>query len=390
MQHTQGNSEINEKQREALVSMTAMYFIEENALLPHDKLEEAKNSLQALFLRTSGEETLLRKLIDILKITRTLHQSFSAISGIVSGTAKCVMTLERKIGALRQTLKDHKVTAEENRDFVGPFQSFSQEFQQKTEAYAKDIQRYLDLKEKEARYTGMFEIALAARERLRQRLSGELASETQGEIENKIKQEIISSFDYGETEANLKHARRDSYKKAKEIHEHLDDIKAMCQMAMNPNMRDSEKDAETGKRYEDIFVRFASSLRKHPRLLQIKDAVLELFKLYQHTFGMFGLDFNNLNRAIETMMHNTDAYFVAKVEDRDILDKREKLRKIEGVITFLEHTALLLHNDKTTNYNKFSKQLSGIISGGKTRWSHIMEDLLRAKVEAEAVLSTRL
>jgi hypothetical protein len=66
--------------REALVSMTALYFIEEHALLRPELLEDAKKSLQALFLRTSGEETMLRKLIEILKTTKQIHQSFASIS----------------------------------------------------------------------------------------------------------------------------------------------------------------------------------------------------------------------------------------------------------------------------------------------------------------------
>lgn len=59
--------------------------------------------------------------------------------------------------------------------------------------------------------------------------------------------------------------------------------------------------------YDDVFALFAKALRAHPRLLHLKDIVLELFKLYEHSYGMFRLDCNNLNKAIETMFDNSEA-----------------------------------------------------------------------------------
>ena len=372
--------------------MTALYFIEEYSLLPREQLEDAQKSLQALFLRTSGEETMLRKLIDILKTTKNIHQAFANISGILTGISKCVLVIDGKITALRQYIGRFKVTAEENADFIGPFLSFSQAFLQKIETYSRDIQEYLDLKEKEARYNSMYQIAREAREHLKQRLSGALGSKTHGKIETKIKEEIVASFDYGETESNLKYAMRESRHMEREIHERLAEIKSMCQMAMNPAMReqDNGSSANPAEQHEDVYRLFSIALRKHPRLLQVKDAVLELFKLYQHSYGMFGLDFNNLNKAIETMIDNTEAYFEAKEEDRDILVKRDKLKKIEGLIPFLERTAETLTDKEINTYIKYSKKLSGIISEKKAHWFAIGEELLRAKVQAEAELSTRM
>ena len=392
MRQNPNNQHVGIQQREALVSMTALYFIEEHALLPREQLEDAKKSLQALFLRTSGEETMLRKLIDILKTTKNIHQAFANISGILTGISKCVLVIDGKITALRQYLERFRVTAEENADFIGPFMSFSQAFLQKIETYSRNIQEYLELKEKEARYNSMYQIAREARERLKQRLSSALGSKTHGEIETKIKKEIVASFDYGETESNLKYAKRESRKLEEEIHGRLAEIKAMCQMAMNPAMREQDDDstANPGKQYEDVYRLFSIALRKHPRLLQAKDAVLGLFKLYQHSYGMFGLDFNNLNKAIETMIDNTEAYFEAKEEDRDIMAKRDKLKKIEGLIPFLERTAETLTDKETNTYIKYSKKLSGIISEKKAHWSLIGEELLRAKVQADAELSTRM
>ena len=119
--------------------------------------------------------------------------------------------------------------------------------------------------------------------------------------------------------------------------------------------------------------------------------VLELFKLCQHSYGMFRLDLQNLNKALEPMINNTEAYFTAKEEDKGIKTKREKLEKIEGLIYFLERTAAMVVSEKElVNYSKFSRRLSQLVSEKRSKWDHICEDLLRIKVMAEAELSTRI
>jgi hypothetical protein len=380
------------QQQEALVSMTALYFIEEHALLGRDQLEDAKKSLQALFLRTSGEESMLRKLIDILKTTRMIHQSFAHIGNVLTGVSKSLLTLTSKITALREYLGGHTPTAEENADFIGPFLSFSQQFLQKTETFHRLIHELLEARENESRHGNVYRIAREARVRLKNRLSGNLGSEMQGEVETKIRREVVASFDYSEAEANYNYAQRDTRNKEAEIQELLADIRAMCQMAMNPMMREKETEKEKVPHhdYEDVFTRFSQSLRKHPRLLHIKDAVVELFKLYQNSYGMFSLDLQNLNRGFQTMIENADAYFEAKEEDLDIRSKRDKLRRIEGLIPFLEDTSQGFGDEATDNYAKFSRRISEKISDMKRPWAHITEDLLRAKVQAEAELSTRM
>lgn len=395
--------------REALVSMTALAFIEEHALLRADQLEDAKNSLQALFLHTSGEETMLRKLIDILKTTKQIHQSFASISTVLSGISRGVQTVDAKIVAYKQALATMTLSAEENAAFAGPFLSFSQALLQKMGAFDDNMRQYVELRETEARYASIYRIAMDARERLKQRLSGVLGSKAGSEVENRIRRNVVSSFDYSEAESNLQFAQRDAHNKAEEILEQLEDIRAMCQMAKNPSMREKSDDSTgismtvssypvtpTNKKpspkveYDDVFTLFSRALRAHPRLLQLKDIVLELFRLYQHSYGMLSLDCNNLNKAIETMFDNSEAYFEAKEEDKDIRSKREKLKMIEGLIPFLEHTAVIVMQDGTLSYGRFSRSISDVISEKRTPWAHISEHLLRSKVQAEADLSTRL
>ena len=395
--------------REALISMTALYFIEEHALLRPEQLEDAKNSLQALFLRTSGEETMLRKLIDILKTTKQIHQSFASISNVLAGITRGVQTVDAKIAAYKQALATMTLGAEENAAFAGPFLSFSQAFLQKIDAFDNNMRQYVELKETEARYHSIYHIAMEARERLKQRLAGVLGTREHGEVESRIRQNVVSSFDYSEAETNLQFAQRDARNKEQEILEQLEDVRVMCQMAKNPSMREKSDDdfattqtvssysvnpaakaARPKANYDDVFKMFAAALRAHPRLLQLKDIVLDLFKLYQNSYGMFRLDCNNLGKAMETMFDNSEAYFEAKEEDKDIRTKREKLRMIEGLIPFLEHTAVAMSEDQTLSYGKFSRKMSDVISEKRAPWVHIAEHLLRAKVQAEAELSTRM
>ncbi len=376
--------------REALVSLTALLFIEEHHLLPKEKLVDAKNSLQALFLRTSGEETLLRKLIDILKTTQGISRSFAQIANILDAIRGSGIAVENKIAALRVMLEMSPPSPDENEAAIGPFISFSQSFSDKIVQYSRELEMYLQMKENEARHANVYRIARDARDRLKQRLTGGLANDTQGEVESRIKQEVISSFDFTEAEAHLRNAMREARAKEEEIKTLLADLKAMCQMAMNPAMR--EKDGDTAKSaaaYHDVFTGFAKGLKKFPRLLEIKDHVLELFKMYQHAYGMFSLDFQNLNRSLTTMLENPGAYFESKDEDRDMRAKRERLRRIEGLIPFLERTAEALADKELDSYPKFSRHVSDIISQGNA-WEHIYEDLLRAKIHAEADISTRI
>lgn len=378
------------REREALVSLTAVGFIEEHRLLTAAQLEDAKKSLKALFLRTSGEETVLRRLIEVLKTTRALHRSFSSIAGTLEGARRSAATVEDRLLALRECLKTTPVSAEAHAEFVGPFLSFSQAMVNRMAECARLLGEFLASKEAEARAQTMYRIALDARERLRQRLAGQLAAEPHGEVETRIKEELIASFDYGEAESALKSAMRESRLRAGEVEESLGQLHAMCRLAMNPAMRDAPSRAQPPPPHEDVYARFAEALPRRPELGPLQDAVVELFRLYQHAYGLLQLDYDKLKRATETMMQNTEEYFRAKEEDLDLAMKREKLRRIEGLIPFLESSAGLAVADAIDTYHSFSRELSALIAARRSAWAHIAEDLLRAKVQAEAELSTRL
>jgi hypothetical protein len=377
-------------QKEMLVVMTALVFIEQHSLLGRSQLNDAKRSIRALFIRTTGEETMLRKLIRILRINRDLHHAFSSISKISIRIATSAEVISKKIKYLSQYVSRLQLTPDENTAFFAPFLSFTHEFQQKILAFNRHMDGYLALKEIEARRTHEFRIAQEASERLKNRLSGNLGGEMDDE-ESTIKQEVLQTFDYAEAQQNLRDAQRESRLKAEEIGELLQDLKEMCQMAMNPEMREPVNKADLNERaYDDMFLRFQAALRRNPRLSKIKGFILDYFKLYQRAYGMFMLDYNNFNRAVETIANNPDEYFDAKQEDEDIKVKLDKLKKIEGLIPFLERTATVLPEEASASYQQFSRSVSELISSQPSQWEHISENLLVAKVSAEADLSTRI
>ncbi len=386
---------IDAQQKEALIVMVTIFFIEEHGLLRQEDLEDAKKSLQALFLRATGQATLLTKLIEVLRATRNVQQTFAGIFIILTGIGKGVTAVDGKIALLRESLDQHQVTAEEYRDFIDVFLSFSQNFHRRLSAFARDVETYVGLKENEAKLAHIYRIARDARNQLRDRLKGELGSKPRGKTESRIKDEMVSSFNYGESRESLELAIAESRSKEAEVLARLEEIKAMCQVAMNPAMRERPPTATkpttpTKPAHEDIFARLTDTLEKHPALERLKEPVVELFRLYQNSYGMFALDWNRLQAGIQLMVKNTEAYFEAKEEDKDIRAKRDKLHRIESLIPFLERGATMLDDKEDNTYVIYTRRLSEVISEEKAPWASIAEDLLRAKVHAEAEMSTKL
>jgi len=382
---------LDDRQKEMLIVMTALSFIEHNALMTQAQLNDARRSLQALFIRTTGEETMLRKLVEILKINKELHEAFSSISKISASIATSVEIISKKINYLKQYVSRLQLGPQENSDFFAPFLAFTHTFQERIVRFNQLMVHYLEVREEEAKRTHEFRIAQDASRRLKDRLSGKLASTVSGEVEESIKQEVMGNFDYATARNALADAQRESRMAARQINALLQDIKTMCQMAMNPDMREKEEGGKTIKSdYDDIFVCFTRALKYHPRLNKIKDFVIDYFKLYQRAYGMFIIDFDNFNKAVETITTNTKEYFESKQEDEDIRSKRVKLKKYEGLIPFLEDSARTVVEYVDYPFTKFSKKVSEVISDKETLWEHIGEELLVAKVAAEADLTTRL
>lgn len=380
---------LQDKQKEMLIVLTGLSFIEQNALMTQAQLNDARRSIQALFIRSSGEETMLRKLVEILKVNKELHEAFSNIAKISMNVSTSVEVIGRKINYLKQYVSRLQLTPHEQSEFFGPFLGFTHKFQEKTVRFNNMMHHYLELREIEARRVLEYRVAEDASKRLRERLSGQLGSETQGEVEASIRREVLGSFDFASAKQNLADAERESRVASREISDLLNELRVMCQLAMNPDMRDNAGEPVMEK-FEDIFMLFTKALKHTPRLTQIQDFIIDYFKVYQRAYGMFVIDFDNFNKAVETITNNTDDYFESKKEDEDIRVKREKLRKYEGLIPFLEEGSSMIQEYSDYPFTKFSKRVSAMISEEKRVWDHISEELLVAKVAAEADLSTRV
>jgi hypothetical protein len=385
------NTEIGTKQKEMLVVMTALLFTEQNALLSASQLRDAKQSLQALFLRTSGEETMLRKLIDILKFNEEMHTAFSDLSKISTRIQSSTEIIARKVSYLRSYFDRLKVTPQESTDFFSPFMNFTHQFLLKVKTFNTYMGEFLEIKEMEARRANEYRIAKEASHRLKKRLSGTLGNEPSTELESSIKDEVIQTFDHADAKNNLAMVQRESKLKQREIDELLEEINAMCQLAMNPTMREvKERNVLMQEEYEDVFSLFVGALKKHKRLVKIKDFLMDYFRLYQRAYGMFRLDFNSFNKAVTMIADNSQQYFEDKNEDVDIRDKRDKLMKLEAVINFLEVGARMIVERSDLNYQRVSKKLSELIDKRDSEWRAISQDLLVAKVSAEAEMSTTI
>jgi hypothetical protein len=383
------NGVLQDKQKEMLIVLTGLSFIEQNALMTQSQLNDARRSIQALFIKSSGEETMLRKLVEILKVNKELHEAFSSIAKISTNVSTSVEVIGRKINYLKQYVSRLQLTPQEQNEFFAPFLAFTHKFQEKTVRFNNMIHHYLELREAEARRVLEYRVVEDASRRLKERLSGQLGTDTKGEVEASIRREVLGSFDFANAKQNLSEAEHQSRVAARELSDLLTEMRVMCQLAMNPDMRDNLREPVKEK-YDDIFMLFTRAMKRNSRLSQIQNFIIDYFKVYQRAYGMFVIDFDNFNKAVETITGNTDEYFESKKEDEDIRVKREKLRKYEGLIPFLEEASNLTVEYSDYSFNKFSKKISAVVSEENHVWDHISEELLVAKVAAEADLSTRL
>lgn len=380
------NATESARQREALITLTAMHYIEEQELLDDTQLKDAKESLRALFLRTSGAETALRRLIEVLKVRRNMHSTFSRISSTFIAIRRSIEAMEERGINVRRLIERSAVSAEATAQFVGPFLSFSIRFLQKMGAFEKVLQKYLVAREYEVRAQASFRIAQESRERLRSRLTGSNVGQPGSSmVEHRITRELTTSINYEDAEAAMRTAQRQLRAAESDVQAHLHAIHVMCQAVMEPAKRDR---SVVVKPEDDMVARFEGLGTDDEAIKAIEKFVRELFALYQRADGLFQLDFDRLKQALKKLDDNSGAYFNAKDQDRDISVKREKLRKIEALIQFLERAAALAAMEQLDTYEKLSQAFSDAIAERHTAWSFATEHLLSAKVRAEADMSS--
>ena len=365
-------------------------YAEEHGLLNAEQLDDARASLRTLFLRATGEETMLRKVIGILKINRALNKTFSEMASILTGIRKSHQSLVNKHDALKQQLAAMSITPEENTHFVGPLLEFSSDFVRTVVDFDRLMTEYKDAKEMEARSAHVFRLAQEARERLKQRFENGATEESRQE--KVVRQKVYQSFNYAEAESDYQYKRRSAHSISNEIARSLKDFKKMCQMSMKPEMRGPDTiHTEPGKAPNlDIYTITLKAIDSFPRLQSLIPTVQDHLRVYQRSFGMFTLDVDKFNNALGPMIENTEDYFHTKEQDEDVRATQKKLVNIEALIAFIEDVSRLLRDGQDYTYAKFSTAITMHITRAASKWTNITEQLLHMKVVAEAELTTRL
>ena len=389
----QGNSTdttLNAQQKETLLMLIVINYAEEHGLLNAEQLEDARASLRALFLRATGEETMLRKIISILRINRALHSTFGEMANILAGIKKSHQSLMGKHAALEKQLAAMVETPDEIAHFARPLLEFSSDIVRTVAEFSRQMTEYKEAKELEARSAHIYRLAKEARARLKQRFEQGATEENQQE--EHVKQKVYQSFNFAEAESDYLYHKRSAKSIRDEISSSLKDFQLMCQMAMKPEMRSAHKIiGKAGKQNNvDIYTITQKAMLRFPRLKPLTPAIQDQLKLYQHSFGMFMLDFEKFNNSLRPMIENTENYFQAKEQDEDVRTKQKRLADIEAMIAFVEDVSKLLHDGHGYLYPQFSIAISKHITRPDSKWAPIAEQLLHMKVAAEAELSTRL
>jgi hypothetical protein len=383
-------STLNSRQKESLLTLIVINYAEDHGLLSTEQLADARASLRALFLHATGEETMLRKLIGLLKINRALNKTFSEMANILAGIKKSHQSLVGKHDALEKQLAATVVTPEENTQFVRPLLEFSRDFVRAVTEFERQMSEYKQAKELEARSAHIYRLAQEARARLKQRF--EKGATEESREEEQVKQKVYQAFNYAEAESDYQYNKRGATSTRNEISNSLKEFHLMCQMAMKPEMRSTHIISSTAGNppCADIYAVTLKAMSSFPKLQPLIPAVQDHLKLYQRSFGMFMLDFEKFNNALGPMVENTEDYFQAKEQDEDVRTKQKKLADIEALIAYIEDVAQILHDGQEYSYPKFSIAVSGHITRAGSKWAPIAEQLLHMKVAAEAELSTRL
>ena len=381
---------LNPQEKESLLMLIVINYAEEHGLLNAEQLEDARASLRSLFLRATGEETMLRKIIGILKINRALNKAFSEMSNILTGIKKSHLSLVSKHDALEKQLASLVVTPEENTHFVRPLLEFSSDFVRAVTDFDRQMTEYKAAKDLEARSAHIYRLAQEARDSLKQRF--EKGDTEESHQEEQVKQKVYQTFNYAEAESDYRYNKRSADSTRNEISNSLKDFHLMCQMAMKPDMRSTQEINSTAGKQPcvDIYTITVKAMNTFPRLRSLVPVVQDQLKLYQRSFGMFMLDFDKFNKTLGPMVENTEDYFQAKEQDEDVRTKQKKLADIEALIAFVEDVSKMLQDGHAYTYPKFSNAVSSHITRAAAKWSPIAEQLLHTKVAAEAELSTRL
>ena len=282
------------RRREMLVVIVALKFVESNELMARANLNEIHRDMHEKFARRTGESEILSDLVSVLRANEALRHSFGEINDIVDRVHTGIELADAKLSYLIDYVNALDATADEMDEFFAPLSRFVTRYRERLQRFARDLDAYLIAHEDRARYTHEFRIAERASAELRERLSENTIDPTDSadDQEQKLRAKAASNFDHENARHHYDSSEKEVVAMARQMVSVLSDMKSMCQMATNADMRDTASASRADDLgLEDVFAAFTDAIHNHTRIASIGGFVIDHFRLVQRAYGLLRVDF---------------------------------------------------------------------------------------------------
>ncbi|MFL6646457.1 MAG: hypothetical protein ACJ8KO_00670, partial [Sulfurifustaceae bacterium] len=370
------NHFIGAREREAVILLTALRFLEAHALLGAAELRDAKQRLQLLLLSAGSGISMLPHLREQLDAAHRLHQSLARISDILTGARQCGAVLHQRQAQLASRIAQAPDRTAATQEFIVRLFAFSREFIGQCNVFADALARYVAAREREARMRRAQKIRLVAHPPHATGGAGDPVQSDRAADAGVRNNAVVFPFGTEQTESGL---AAEVSLCADRVESALRAIAPMSAAATSPARR---APWVTIPDDADIYRIFFETMERHACVRSVADRVTELFALYENAHPMLQRDYQKLKEPLETMERNTDAYVRETAANADVAARRDRLHKIAALIAFLDDGARLAVNDDLYAYPTFSRELSAAIREPRAAWQPIAGDLLRAKIHA--------
>ncbi len=379
------------RRHEMLVVLQTLVFIESNGLMSRAKLNQVRRDIQRIFIGESEQQEMLPRLNELVRQNHDLRLGFGEISQITGRISQGTRLVDGKLQYLITYIQGLDKTADESAEFFTPLINYMRRYRERLQRFDRDLLAYLAVHEERARATHEFRIAERASEKLRMRLSAKMQ-----QFENELDQEggsrdgTTDNFDHENAQHRLDTTEKDVIAMARQMLTILSDMKALCQMAMNADMRDTvAADRAEDMDIEDVFAALTDAIHRHPRVASIAGFIVDHFRLIQRTYGLFKVDFENFEQAVLAMPEHATEYFDAIEDDQDLVRKNHHLLMYACLIPYLENIETFVGDADSLSLSKWTKRLTEEISRPSVPWAPAAEALVVALVAAQADLAAQ-
>lgn len=380
------------RRHEMLVVLQALVFIESNGLMSRTKLNQARRDIQRIYIGESEQPDMLPQLIKSVRHNHELRRGFGEIGQITTRISQGTRLVDGKLEYLVSYIDRLEKSPDESAEFFVPLINYTRRFRERLQRFDRDLLAYLAVHEERARATHEFRIAERASVKLRTRLSAKMR-----QFEDELDDEtgtarggVTDSFDHENAQHRLDTTEKNVIAMARQMLTILSDLKALCQMAMNADMRDTvAADRAEDMDIEDVFAALTDAIHRHPRVSSIAGFIVDHFRLIQRTYGLFKIDFENFEQAVLSMTEHATEYFDAIEDDKDLVRKNHHLLMYSALIPYLERIDKLMPDADSLSLTQWSELLTREISTPDVPWAPAADALLVARVAAEADLAVQ-